>query len=325
MLIKLTRNEKRLTQASQWLDKPKPVVDYELPASADDFDFVDRVPLYYDLIALALQTDSTRVVSLALADIGTDFGGFNISHGYDQLTHHGKVPEYITELSIIEQFHTSQFARFLEQLKDVQEPGGKTLLDNSMVLFGSGMGNASSHSNKNLLDSCRWRFQARRAQIVLQRRSQQRCYARRQSVRFHAPAFRCGDRSVWARHQHADGTRGAGMIDYNASCERHGARRRCFQGTSPAASTVPLTIPAASTLRLTVLVVTTTVLGVMNLGAAETPDQGLAPFVTDYFQQYCYRCHGERHRKGIGRLDQFPANLLPMTTPRRCSKKPSTP
>ena len=142
--------EKRLTQASQWLDKPKPVVDYELPASADDFDFVDRVPLYYDLIALALQTDSTRVVSLALADIGANYGGFNISRGYHQLTHHGKVPEYITELSIIEQFHTSQFARFLEQLKDVQEPGGKTLLDNSMVLFGSGMGNASSHSNNNL-------------------------------------------------------------------------------------------------------------------------------------------------------------------------------
>ena len=67
--------EKRLTQASQWLDKPKPVVDYELPASADDFDFVDRVPLYYDLIALALQTDSTRVVSLALADIGTTTAG----------------------------------------------------------------------------------------------------------------------------------------------------------------------------------------------------------------------------------------------------------
>jgi hypothetical protein len=51
---------------------------------------------------------------------------------------------------VIEQFHTTQLARFLKQLKAVQEPNGKTLLDNSMVLFGSGMGNASSHSNKNL-------------------------------------------------------------------------------------------------------------------------------------------------------------------------------
>ena len=142
--------EKKLTQSSQWLDKPKPVVDYRLPADANRLDFVDRVPLYYDLMSLALQTDSTRVITLGLADIGANYGGFEISRGYHQLTHHGKVPEYITELSVIEQFHMEQLARFLTQLIDVEEPNGKTLLDNSMVLFGSGMGNASSHSNKNL-------------------------------------------------------------------------------------------------------------------------------------------------------------------------------
>ena len=142
--------EKRLGQSSQWLDKPKPVVDYRLPAGANRLDFADRVPLYYDLMSLALQTDSTRVVTLGLADIGANYGGFRISRGYHQLTHHGKVPEYITELSVIEQFHMTQLARFLEQLKAVQEPNGMTLLENSMVLFGSGMGNASSHSNKNL-------------------------------------------------------------------------------------------------------------------------------------------------------------------------------
>ena len=142
--------EKRLTQSSQWLDKPKPVVDYTLPTAANSLDFADRVPLYYDLMSLALQTDSTRVITLALADIGRNNGGFKISRGYHQLTHHGKVPEYITELSVIEQFHMEQLARFLKQLKAVKEPNGKTLLDNSMVLFGSGMGNASSHSNKNL-------------------------------------------------------------------------------------------------------------------------------------------------------------------------------
>jgi hypothetical protein len=142
--------EKRLVQSSQWLDKPKPAVDYTLPAAANSLDFVDRVPLYYDLMSLALQTDSTRVITLALADIGANYGGFKISRGYHQLTHHGKVPEYITELSMIEQFHMIQLARFLEQLRAVKEPNGKTLLDNSMVLFGSGMGNASSHSNKNL-------------------------------------------------------------------------------------------------------------------------------------------------------------------------------
>ena len=142
--------EKRLTQSREWLDRPKPKVEYELPAGANRLNFVDRVPLYYDLMQLALETDSTRVVTLGLADIGANYGGFEISRGYHQLTHHGKVAEYITELSIIEQFHMQQLARFLMQLKSIEEPNGKTLLDNCMVLFGSGMGNASSHSNKNL-------------------------------------------------------------------------------------------------------------------------------------------------------------------------------
>ena len=142
--------ENRIEQSSQWLNEPKPNVDYRLPSGAKNLDFVDRVPLYYDLITLALQTDSTRIVTLALGDIGANYGGFDISRGYHQLTHHGKVPEYITELSVIEQFHMHQLARFLKQLKAIREPNGKTLLENSMVLFGSGMGNASSHSNKNL-------------------------------------------------------------------------------------------------------------------------------------------------------------------------------
>ena len=142
--------EKRLAQSSEWLTKPKPKVNYEIPGGANTMNFIERVPLYYDLMALALETDSTRVITLGLADIGANYGGFDISRGYHQLTHHGKVPEYITELSVIEQFHTAQLARFLNKLKSVSEGNGKTLLDNSMVLFGSGMGNASSHSNKNL-------------------------------------------------------------------------------------------------------------------------------------------------------------------------------
>jgi len=66
------------------------------------------------------------------------------------LTHHGKVDSYIKELSIIERFHTKQFGLFLDKLMAIKEPNGKNLLDNTMALLGSGMGNASSHSNKNL-------------------------------------------------------------------------------------------------------------------------------------------------------------------------------
>ena len=142
--------EKRLSQSAAWLDRPKPSVSYELPVGPNEMEFVDRVPLYYDLITLALQTDSTRVITLEFSDLGPNSGGFPLSRGYHQLTHHGKVESYIKELSIIERFHTKQFGRFLDKLSDVKEPNGQSLLSNTMALLGSGMGNASSHSNKNL-------------------------------------------------------------------------------------------------------------------------------------------------------------------------------
>ncbi len=142
--------EKRLSQSRSWLDRPKPVVDYDLPVDADGFTFAERTPLYYDLMTLALETDSTRIITFSSNDIGYDNGGLGVTRGYHQLTHHGKVDSYIEELMIIERFHTTQFARFLDKLKAVQEPNGKTLFDNTMSLIGSGMGNASSHSNKDL-------------------------------------------------------------------------------------------------------------------------------------------------------------------------------
>ncbi len=142
--------EKQLDQTRLWIDHPKPTVDYQLPKEAANLNFSKRVPLYYDLIALALQTDSTRVITFGTADIGSDGGGLGVTRGYHQLTHHGKVPGYIAELSIIESFLVKKFAGFLDQLSSIEEPNGKTLLDNTITLFGSGMGNASSHSNKRL-------------------------------------------------------------------------------------------------------------------------------------------------------------------------------
>jgi len=142
--------ERRLTASSAWLDRPKPKVSYEVPLNANEMNFIDRVPLYYDLIALALQTDSTRIVTLELSELGPNLGGFPITRGYHQLTHHGKVESYLEELSVIETFHMTQFARFLDLLRGVTEANGKTLLDNTMTLLGSGMGNASSHSNRDL-------------------------------------------------------------------------------------------------------------------------------------------------------------------------------
>ena len=70
--------------------------------------------------------------------------------GYHSLTHHGKRPDLLRQLTIIELYYTQQLARFLDRMKETRDVDGKPLLDSTVVLFGSGMGNASSHSSRNL-------------------------------------------------------------------------------------------------------------------------------------------------------------------------------
>ena len=143
--------ERRIEQSSLWFDKEKPKTDYALPRGADSLTLKERTPLFYDLMTLALQTDSTRVISLAFTNLGKENGGLSgVNQGYHTLSHHGQVQAAIDELSIIESFHVAQFSRFLGKLKKVVEPNGNSLLDSTMTLLGSGMSNANSHSNRDL-------------------------------------------------------------------------------------------------------------------------------------------------------------------------------
>ncbi|MEM0895581.1 MAG: DUF1552 domain-containing protein [Verrucomicrobiota bacterium] len=137
--------EKRLELSRHWADVPKPKPPIGAPSNTN---MVDDLPLLYDLIVLALQTDSTRIATL---EIGGDFEAryFDIKKGYHALSHHGKLQENIDNLLVLEEYQMQQFSRFLGRLKSVKEGNG-TLLDHSMVLFGSGMANANSHTNKNL-------------------------------------------------------------------------------------------------------------------------------------------------------------------------------
>jgi hypothetical protein len=143
--------ENRIEQSKLWLDREKPGTEYALSRKVDSLTLRERTPFFYDLMTLALQTDSTRVITLAFTNLGKDNGGFpGVSHGYHTLSHHGQVKESIAELSVIETFHIEQFSRFIGKLKEIKEPGGQTLLDNTMALLGSGMSNANSHSNRDL-------------------------------------------------------------------------------------------------------------------------------------------------------------------------------
>lgn len=141
--------EKRLQQSEAWLNKPKPSSDYKLPRQLPA-SFTEEVSVFYDLMKLALQTNSTRVISMAIHGWKGDSGFNGITKGYHDLSHHGRDESKLQQLAIIEQFHTEQLARFLDGLRRTQVSDDASLLDRTMVLFGSGLGNASSHSNRNL-------------------------------------------------------------------------------------------------------------------------------------------------------------------------------
>jgi hypothetical protein len=137
--------EKQIELRRQWASVPKPDPKMQEPKNRD---FVADLPVMYDLIALALQTDSTRIATL---EIGGDFeaSAFGLGGGYHGLSHHGQRPDAIKGLIKMERYQVEQFAKFLAKLKSIQDGSG-TLLDHSMVLFGSGMGNANAHTNSNL-------------------------------------------------------------------------------------------------------------------------------------------------------------------------------
>lgn len=137
--------EKRLEMRKQWADQPKPHAPFEKPA---DHNLVEDLPMLYELIALALATDSTRVATL---EIGGDFlpQNLGIKKSYHGLSHHGNDEEAIRDLIALEEYQILHFNKFVTRLAGIAD-GDKTLLDSTAVLFGSGMGDANTHKNSDL-------------------------------------------------------------------------------------------------------------------------------------------------------------------------------
>ena len=103
----------------------------------------------YDVMHLALETDSTRFLTYNFAGMNSVPVIPGVDIDYHNLSHHGKDPAKISQLTIVESSIVGEFARFLQKLDDSKRADG-TLLDNTMVLFGSNLGNASSHDTKNM-------------------------------------------------------------------------------------------------------------------------------------------------------------------------------
>lgn len=142
--------EQRLVAAEEWEQRPKPRVDEEPPTDIEDrADFTGRMRLMYDLIVLALRTDSTRLVSFCGAGGNEVVSLDGIDDGWHNLSHHSRDPEKIEKLAIIELEEMRLFNEFLGKLAEVRE-GGRTLLDQTAIVLGSNLGNASSHTTHDL-------------------------------------------------------------------------------------------------------------------------------------------------------------------------------
>ncbi|MCB1202985.1 MAG: DUF1552 domain-containing protein [Verrucomicrobiae bacterium] len=142
--------EVRLQESEGWVQKPKPQVAAELPKDVQDKnDAIAKQRLMNDMIVLALQTDSTRTITFQLSGMNAVPVIPGVKNDWHNLSHHGKDPAKIDELKIIEEAEFAVLSEFLTKLKSVSE-NGQSLLDHTAVLFGSNLGNASSHDWRNL-------------------------------------------------------------------------------------------------------------------------------------------------------------------------------
>jgi Protein of unknown function (DUF1552) len=121
------------------------------PAGIPD-DYPEHLALMYDLLALAFQTDSTRVVSFAVAPEGANrpMPHLGIAEGYHFLTHHGGNKDKVAKVARIERWYMEQFARFLARLDAMKEADGTSVLDNSMIVYGCGIGDGNEHNHDDL-------------------------------------------------------------------------------------------------------------------------------------------------------------------------------
>ncbi len=134
-----------------WIDKDKPTYDISEHFADYEVTVENRYNAIFDMIGYAFQTDLTRVATVAFPNelSYTDVDG--VTRGYHACTHNGKKAEVIAELVAIESFQIAQLSRCLQKLDAIQEPNSDgSMLDHTVVLFGSGMGYGGTHSNRNL-------------------------------------------------------------------------------------------------------------------------------------------------------------------------------
>jgi hypothetical protein len=145
--------ERRMAMSREWEHKPKPQVRAPVPLDpASPREYMEKVKLMYDMARLAFETDSTRLVALLLDSVNSpaiEIEGVKITDGYHNLSHHGRSETKLAQLKAIDEWHMKLLANLFSELKGVRE-NDDTLLDRTMILYGTNLGNANTHVTTNL-------------------------------------------------------------------------------------------------------------------------------------------------------------------------------
>lgn len=145
--------EQRMVASKEWESRPKPRVSSPVPLDPESpREYMEKVKLMYDLARLAFETDSTRTITLLLDSVNSpaiNVDGTQVTDGYHNLSHHGKAEAKLSQLKTIDEWHMKLLAGLYSDLKAVREDGDN-LLDRTMVLYGSNLGNAHAHTTTNL-------------------------------------------------------------------------------------------------------------------------------------------------------------------------------
>ena len=141
--------EARIQQAERLGDGPQP--DADTPAGVPAA-HRDHIRVLCDMMALAFQTDATRVATMILAHDGSNraFPEIGIPEGHHFLSHHQSKEDRLEKYAKIDHFYMEEFARFLKKLEDTKDVDGQSVLHNSMIVYGGGNGDGNRHNHDNL-------------------------------------------------------------------------------------------------------------------------------------------------------------------------------
>jgi hypothetical protein len=141
--------ERRIQQAERFRDIPDPAGEAPIGIPSS---FLEHVQIMYDLLFLAFRTDSTRIATFLLAYESSNrtFPDIGVTEGHHNLSHHQGKKVNLEKIAKIDLWYMQQFARFLEKLDEAKDVDGRSMLQNSMIVYGSGNGDGNRHNHNNL-------------------------------------------------------------------------------------------------------------------------------------------------------------------------------